>query len=705
MKKFVLKTALCAGALLPALGAAAQPAVSAPEFKALAAEDVLSIYSDDYTPAVAWSFGEWGSGTQYSAEQIAGTADNVAKFVVPTHYFGWDLVADVDASAMTYLHVDFWTDTEGTVNVYPICRTQAQGEKYQTVTLKAGEWVSAVLPLDYYSENGLDLTGVAQLKFAEMGARTIYIDNVYFYKEDTSSDTEAPVWTSEPAVKSFDYKTAVIAATATDNISTMLTYEASFMGDFDEVAASATAAAGAEAQLSLTGLTASTAYTCYVRVKDAAGNVADEKTVQFTTADAPVLERVTYYGTAGGPDEANWIDKAGYFPTIDYTMTTTEENQLEFTAKLSEVSSTLGSVELWCDQLPAPGYVTMTRVEGTDEWTATLFAANEKERGDQINFRFRFPISGGAPMTQNIFLKVGDSNEPPTTDTEAPVWAGDVTVGDVTDKEAVLTLALTDNSGSVNVTVEGDNFAAVTKRVAADGTQQQITIDGLTPETAYTLRLTAADAAGNAAEGVKTVNFTTKAAVALETLYVRLPFTADDWDSPTDVKYQPSGDVLITILPDNRLKFEFTLSETRDDFAVTNLYVHGFEENVSLVKSATADNVYEYTTTKSIDDRSALVNFHAYFVYPGGTSTFAVKNFKPSEGNTSGVASTVATGAKVYAANGAVRVSGAAGKTVAVYSVSGQLVYRAVASDDMAVSLPAGVYVVTVDGQAVKVAL
>ena len=109
------------------------------------------------------------------------------------------------------------------------------------------------------------------------------------------------------------------------------------------------------------------------------GNVGE-----VSTTEAPALEEVTYYGTAGGSDEANWIDKvAGYFPTIEYSATTTAYNQMVFKIKLSEVGAGLATPELWCDQLPAPGFVGMTKVEGTEnEFTATLFEKNAKARGD-----------------------------------------------------------------------------------------------------------------------------------------------------------------------------------------------------------------------------------------------------------------------------------------------------------------------------------
>lgn len=64
------------------------------------------------------------------------------------------------------------------------------------------------------------------------------------------------------------------------------------------------------------------------------GNVGE-----VSTTEAPALEEVTYYGTAGGPDEANWINTfAGYFPTIEYSATTTAYNQMVFKIKLNPLA-------------------------------------------------------------------------------------------------------------------------------------------------------------------------------------------------------------------------------------------------------------------------------------------------------------------------------------------------------------------------------
>ena len=511
---------------------------------------------------------------------------------------------------------------------------------------------------------------------------------------NTAEDTEAPAWVSDPTAVASS-TSATISVNANDNVSKTLTYEVSETADFATSEASVSGKANEATEIALKGLSQKTDYTYYVRVKDMAGNVGDVKTVTFTTTEAPALEEVTYYGIAGGSDEANWIDKVdGYFPTIEYSATTTSYNQMVFKIKLSEIGKGLTKPELWCDQL-ASGHVEMTKVEGTtNEFTATLFDENEKTRGDQINFRFRFPMEGGAPMTQNIYMKVGDSNAKPSEDTTAPVWNADPVVQNVTDKTAEIVVNVTDDSDIAIITLTGDNgFVEVKKTVKADGTDQTIVLNGLTANTAYNLTLAIADAAGNAGKS-KTVKFTTLEAPNLEPLYLTIPIASKDWDNEA---YNPNGSMLITVNPDNTLSFKVSLDQDREVFEETNMYVHGVQEPVPLIR--TSEGVYECTTTKTISNRDALVHFHMYFRFSDGSSTFAVKNFTPSEGSTSAVAEVEAEAAKVVAANGVIRVEG--DKTFAVYTVAGQLAFRGMGE----VRLDKGVYVVVVDGKAQKVML
>lgn len=602
----------------------------------------------------------------------------------------YNLVYDVRTSWSGDMKLKFEVKTKGATEK-PVSFDH-DGE-WHTITIPVQSWVDANV-LQAIESSSRVMFGFVGGNWNVKEPTTIDYRNVKLVPVNVVPDNEAPTWVSEPTVVASP-TAATISVNAKDNISTILKYEVSKTEDFATLEASVSGKANEATEIALKGLSQKTDYTYYVRVKDMAGNVGDVKTVTFTTTEAPVLEEVTYYGTAGGPDKANWIDKVdGYFPTIEYSATTTAYNQMVFKIKLSEIGKGFATPELWCDQLTS-GHVKMTKVEGTtNEFTATLFDENAKARGDQINFRFRFPMEGGAPMTQNIYMKVGDSNAKPSEDTTAPVWNADPVVQNVTDKTAEIVVNVTDDSDIAIITLTGDNgFVEVKKEVKADGSNQTIVLNGLTANTAYNLTLAIADAAGNAGKS-KTVNFTTLEAPNLDPLYLTIPIASEDWNNEA---YNPNGSMLITVNPDNTLSFKVSLDQDREDFIETNMYVHGVQEPVSLIR--TSEGVYECTTTKSISNRDALVHFHMHFRFSDGSSTFAVKNFTPSEGSTSAVAEVETEAAKVVAANGVIRVEG--DNTFAVYTVAGQLAFRGMGE----VRLDKGVYVVVVDGKAQKVML
>lgn len=609
----------------------------------------------------------------------------------------YNLVYDVRTSWSGEMKLKFEVQTKGATEK-PVSFDH-DGE-WHTITIPVQSWVDANL-LQTIESSSRVMFGFVGGNWDVKEPTTIDYRNVKLVPVNVVPDTEAPTWVSDPTVVA-NPTSATISVKATDNVSTILKYEVSKTEDFATPEASVSGKANEATEIALKGLSQKTGYTYYVRVKDMAGNVGDVKTVTFTTTEAPALEEVTYYGIAGGSDEANWIDKvAGYFPTIEYSATTTAYNQMVFKIKLSEIGKGFATPELWCDQLPA-GHVGMTKVEGTtNEFTATLFDENAKARGDQINFRFRFPMEGGAPMTQNIYMKVGDSNAKPSEDTTVPTWGSDPVAQNVTDKTAEIVVNVTDDSGSAVITLTGDNgFVEVKKTVKADGTDQTIALNGLTAKTAYNLTLAIADAAGNAGES-KTVKFTTQEAPNLEVLYQTINFTSENWTKNGETNtFAPNGNILLTVNADNTITFKVTMDQDRTDFAETLMYFHPFPTDMGKGMTRTAEGVYEYTTTGSITDRDVPVEFHMYFTFPGGcSSTFKNKSFTPSEGSTSAVAEVETEAAKVVAANGVIRVEG--DKTFAVYTVAGQLAFRGMGE----VRLDKGVYVVVVDGKAQKVML
>lgn len=525
-------------------------------------------------------------------------------------------------------------------------------------------------------------------------------------EENTAEDTEAPAWVSDPTVAA-NSTSATISVNANDNVSTTLTYEVSTAADFATSEATVNGKANEATEIALKGLSPETDYTYYVRVKDMAGNVGAVKTVTFkTTAQAAVV--ATYYGVFYPNDWAEkvTVDGKEVTPQINWKAETLEGyNDVIVTAELSEALP-VGAALKFCAFIeggvgPVDNKV-MAATGNANEYTIKLsevLPEGKTLEKDQIfgQFFFRiYPKEGGVSRTKILaaVYKVGASNDPIATDTKAPEWGVDPVVEKVTDKTAEIVVNVTDDSGSAVITLTGDNgFTELKKEVKADGSNQTIVLNGLTANTTYNLTLAIADAAGNAGES-KTVNFTTLETPDREVLYLTIPIASEDWNNEA---YNPNGSMLITVNPDNTLSFKVSLDQDREDFIETNMYVHGVQEPVSLIR--TSEGVYECTTTKSISNRDALVHFHMHFRFSDGSSTFAVKNFTPSEGSTSAVAEVETEAAKVVAANGVIRVEG--DKTFAVYTVAGQLAFRGMGE----VRLDKGVYVVVVDGKAQKVML
>lgn len=580
--------------------------------------------------------------------------------------------------------------------------------EWHTITIPVQSWVDANV-LQTIESSSRVIFGFVGGNWDVKEPTTIDYRNVKLVPVNVVPDTEVPTWVSEPTVVA-NSTSATISVNAKDNISTILKYEVSKTADFATLEATVSGKANETTEIALKGLSPETDYTYYVRVKDMAGNVGTVKTVTFTTtAQAAVV--ATYYGVFYTNDweEKAKVDGKDVTPQINWKAETLEGyNDVIVTAELSEALPDGAALKFYAFIEGGVGQVydnDMTATGKANEYTIKLsevLPEGKTLEKDQIfsQFFFRiYPKGEGAFSRTKILAtyKVGASNDPIATDTKAPEWGVDPVAQNVTDKAAEIVVNVTDDSGSAVITLTGDNgFVEVKKTVKADGSNQTIALNGLTANTTYNLTLAIADAAGNAGES-RTVNFTTLETPDREPLYLTIPIASEDWNNEA---YNPNGSILITVNPDNTLSFKVSLDQDRTDFAETLMYFHPFPEtDMGKGMTRTAEGVYEYTTTGSITDRDVPVEFHMYFTFPGGSSTFKNKSFKPSEGSTSAVAEVETEATKVVAANGVIRVEG--DKTFAVYTVAGQLAFRGMGE----VRLDKGVYVVVVDGKAQKVML
>ena len=85
--------------------------------------------------------------------------------------------------SMEFLHVDMWTSDATDVQVTPI---SASGENLVSLTpIVTGQWNSYDIPLSVFTDAGVTLNDVMQLKFdgqAGTSPSNVYLDNIYFHR-------------------------------------------------------------------------------------------------------------------------------------------------------------------------------------------------------------------------------------------------------------------------------------------------------------------------------------------------------------------------------------------------------------------------------------------------------------------------------------------------------------------------------------------
>ena|GEM_PF-792629 len=250
-----------------------------------AAANVKSIYSDAYTPATTYEYGTWGQSTQVATETVE--EDNILH-LTNFNYLGFVYATDLDLSDMEYVHIDILPMQAMDFGITPILRAAGSGtatEKSQSVgALNVKEWNSIDIPLTQFA--GMDFTQLShQLKIDKgTGTLTVYVDNIYFWKE-SGDDNEKPVMVSA-ALASKTHNSATLTLEATDNNSKVKFHIVDATNNINVT--TGLADQGTDFEYTVTGLTAETAYNFTVTAEDAAGNVSENnKDVAVTTDAAP----------------------------------------------------------------------------------------------------------------------------------------------------------------------------------------------------------------------------------------------------------------------------------------------------------------------------------------------------------------------------------------------------------------------------------
>ncbi len=164
------------------------PTTAAPTPPALAASNVISIFSNAFTNLANTDFNpSWGQSTIVT--QTTVQSDDILKYA-SFNYQGTQFASAINASGMDYLHVDVWTADAVNPNIF--CISTGPVEKSYTLTLTPNQWNSFDIPLSAFSSM-VNMGDIIQFKFdGGTGSETIFLDNIYFY-------IAPPVWPTAAA--------------------------------------------------------------------------------------------------------------------------------------------------------------------------------------------------------------------------------------------------------------------------------------------------------------------------------------------------------------------------------------------------------------------------------------------------------------------------------------------------------------------------
>jgi len=153
--------------------APSEPTTAAP-VPSFGAADVISVFSDSYTNLADTDLNPyWEQATIVTQVSVAG--NNTLKYS-GLNYQGIQLAGSQNISAMSYLHLDYWSATSTSLSVYLISSGPVETPKVLNVPTSG--WTSVDIPLSEFSP--VDLSDIIQFKFEGNG--DIYLDNILFHK-------------------------------------------------------------------------------------------------------------------------------------------------------------------------------------------------------------------------------------------------------------------------------------------------------------------------------------------------------------------------------------------------------------------------------------------------------------------------------------------------------------------------------------------
>jgi hypothetical protein len=156
------------------------------------ASDVKSVFSDSYNNIPNTDFNpDWGQGNVVTQESIQG---NNTLVYTNLDYQGVQFGSSQDVSDMEFIHLDYWTNNSSLFNVYLI--STGPEETAFSMSVPTSGWGSVDIPLSDFTD--VDLADVIQMKFDGNG--TIYLDNIYFFKQGSGGGDEPTAAAPSPTL-------------------------------------------------------------------------------------------------------------------------------------------------------------------------------------------------------------------------------------------------------------------------------------------------------------------------------------------------------------------------------------------------------------------------------------------------------------------------------------------------------------------------
>ena len=157
-----------------------------------AAAKVISIYSDVYESPTYFWIGGWNQQTVATTGYLA--PNDQCYLFTNTDYLGWEINDNkaLNVARTGNMHVDVYCAEDALLDITPISlATPTNKEGSYTMRLQAGKWNQFDIPFSTYPT--VDFSKFMQIKFFNGNGKQFFIDNVYFWGENTAVENR-PVY-------------------------------------------------------------------------------------------------------------------------------------------------------------------------------------------------------------------------------------------------------------------------------------------------------------------------------------------------------------------------------------------------------------------------------------------------------------------------------------------------------------------------------